>query len=94
MNGLQEILDTIGALINTATPIVVALALLYFLWGVGKYVFSAGDGERQKEGQNIMVWGIIALTVMVSVWGLVQVLADTFDVEVGQDLDNTPGVNL
>jgi len=27
-----------------------------------------------------MLWGIIALAVMVSVWGLVKILGDTFNV--------------
>lgn len=92
--GLQGVLEIFGALITTATPIVIALALLYFLWGAGKYVFAGGDGDRVKKGQDAMLFAIVVLTVMVSVWGLVQLVADTFGVRVGQDLIDVPLVNI
>ena len=34
-------------------------------------------GEDKETGKQIMIWGIIALFVMVSVWGLVNVLSNT-----------------
>ena len=53
-------------------PIVFSLALLLFFWGVVKYIWSEGQGRG--DGKKIMVWGIIALFVMVSVWGIVTFL--------------------
>ncbi len=71
-------------LTNIANPLVVlvvALALVYFLAGVLKYLKpSAGDNERE-EARKHLTFGIIALFVMVSVWGLVRVLKDTFQLE-------------
>lgn len=91
--GLDNIIDTVGNLIGTITPIIVALALLYFFWGLAKYILSAGDEEKKTEGRNIMIWGIIALFVMVSVWGLVGVIADTFGIETGGTIP-IPSVNI
>jgi len=85
---LEDVLDEIGNLINIAGPIVVGLALLYFFWGLASYIFSSDDPEKKESGRNIMIWGVIALFVMVSVWGLVNVLADTFNL----DTQNTPDV--
>jgi TRAP-type C4-dicarboxylate transport system permease small subunit len=51
------------------TPLVFTLALLMFFWGMVKYIKSAGT--EKDEGKKIMIWGIIALFVMSSVWGLV-----------------------
>ncbi|MCH7597831.1 hypothetical protein IID27_02165 [Patescibacteria group bacterium] len=89
------IVGTIGSLIVTITPVIVALALLYFFWGLAKYILAAGDEAAQGEGKRIMIWGIIALFVIVSVWGLVQVLNDTFGIN-QQDLDagDIPSVNI
>ncbi len=90
--GLAGVLSTIAGLINLATPIIVALALLFFFWGLATYILNASDGEKQKEGRNIMIWGILALFVMVSVWGIVNVVRDTFKLN-----DNTitvPGINV
>lgn len=91
---LTNIVDTIGNLIAQITPIIVGLALLYFFWGLAKYVLSAGDEEKKTEGRNIMIWGIIALFVMVSVWGLVQVVASTLNVDTGGGSGTIPRVEL
>lgn len=78
---ISEILLVVKNIIDIATFIVVALALLYFLWGMAKYILTAGDDK--DKGRDMMVYGIIALFVMVSVWGLVRVLARTFGTESG-----------
>ena len=54
---------------ETLIPIAFTLSLLYFFWGVAKYIKSEGDGK--EEGKKIMIWGIVALFVISSVWGLV-----------------------
>src|SRR3989344_3282355 len=90
---LEDTLNEIGNLINVAGPIVIGLALLYFFWGLASYIFSSDDPEKKESGRNIMIWGVIALFVMVSVWGLVNVLSDTFNLETGApDVPNIPGL--
>ncbi len=79
----ESVLYKFQSILNLATPIVVSLALLYFFWGLANYILNSGDEEKKSEGRNIMIWGIIALTVMVSVWGLVRVLAQTFQIQGG-----------
>ncbi len=64
-------------------PIIFAIAFIYFLLGVLKYVRSGGDGDARTEARNMMLYGIIALFVMSAVWGLVQVLADTVEIDTG-----------
>lgn len=78
---VETILGRIAGIINILTILVVALALLAFLYGLMKYLFSLG-GEKDA-GKQIMIWGVVALFVMVSVWGLVRVLSNTFGVGAG-----------
>ena len=65
---------------------------------MAKFILAAGSEEGRKEGRNIMIWGIIALFVIVSVWGLVQVLNNTFlggsrgDTSVDIPIVDVPGV--
>ena len=66
------------SLIDTAVAVVVGLAVLGFFWGVTKYMFSAEDTTKLEEGKKVMVWGLIALFVMVSVWGILRILTYTF----------------
>ena len=80
---LGAILTTIGTLIATATPIVVALALLYFFWGLATYILAAGEEEARAKGRSMMIWGIIALFVIVSIFGIISILQGTFGVTPG-----------
>ncbi len=59
-------------LAETAIPVVASLALLAFFWGLAKFVMQAGDEKKVTEGKSLMIWGTIALFVMVSVWGILR----------------------
>lgn len=66
------------ALINEAfIPLVFAVSLAVFLWGVYRYYFASGDKEK-NEARNFVVYGLIGFFVMVSVWGLVRIVYQTF----------------
>jgi len=80
---LTGMLTTVGNLINQATPIVIALALLYFFWGLANYILHADDPEKKEEGRNIMIWGVIALFIMVSVWGIIRLVQNSFSIQTG-----------
>ena len=67
---LETRMRSVGRLIDIALPIVVAIGLLAFFWGLVKFIF-AGE-EAKKEGQHLMIWGLVALFVMVSVWGILR----------------------
>lgn len=59
------------SLFNIASGLILAAAVVFFLWGVFQYVRAAGDEEAQKTGRSHIINGIIGIAVMVSVWGLV-----------------------
>jgi hypothetical protein len=49
------------------------------LYGIAKsYIFNGGDEAERAKGHQIILWGIIAFVVMISIWGLVNVVATTF----------------
>ena len=88
-----KFIDTIGRFISTLLPIVVALALLYFFWGLAQFILNgSGDDKARTEGKNRMIWGVVALFVMVSVWGLVGFIQNTFGISNTQSV-NVPKVN-
>ncbi len=61
-------------LIKIIIPIIGALALWIFFWGLAKFIKNSGSEKAIEEGKDLMIWGIIALFVMVSVYGLVNLL--------------------
>lgn len=63
------------------TPLISLLlvaAVATFFWGVLKYISNVSSDKDKDKGKDIMWWGIIALFVMVSVWGLVGILKNSF----------------
>lgn len=67
---------------SSIIPFLFAVAVLMFVWGAIKFFIIEADEESKREqGRQFMIWGIIALAVMISVWGLVAVLADTFGIK-------------
>lgn len=83
---LDAALNSIANLIGKLIPLVIGAAVLVFLWGILKFVI-ASDAEDRTAARNFMVFGVIALFVMVSVWGLVNFFRNTLGV---QGSVNTP----
>ncbi len=76
---LLGILCRIGQILNAVVPVLIALGVVYFVWGVITYVISS-DEEAKTAGRNRMIFGIIGLAVIIGLWGLVNVLRGTFGV--------------
>ena len=68
---LGTLLSSISNLINFLLPFLISLAVLFFFWGVVKYVASAGDETARAEGKSFMIYGLLAVVVMVSFWGII-----------------------
>lgn len=78
MQGIKGLMLAVGNIVNLLIPMAAALALLYFFWGLGRFILKSGDAGSHEEGRNMMIWGIVALFVIVSVWGLVGFIQDAF----------------
>jgi hypothetical protein len=72
VSGLHSLLIQIHGLISATIPVLIALGVLAFMWGIVLYLFG-----KKEDGRSAMLWGIIALFVMTSVWGLVGILRGT-----------------
>ena len=76
---LFGVLCRIGQLLNAVVPVLIALGVVYFVWGVITYVI-ANEEEAKKQGRNRMIMGIIGLAVIIGLWGLVKLLSNTLGV--------------
>ena len=74
---LFNLLCQLGSLLNSVVPVLIALGVVYFVWGVITYVI-ASDEEAKKAGRDRIIFGIIGLAVIIAVWGLVAILNRTF----------------
>ncbi len=85
-----ELIDSSSAVVkNVLIPLAFSLALLYFFWGVAKYIkIGAGNEKAAEEGKKIMIWGIVGLFIAFSVWGIITFIQS----ELG--IPNTPNPKI
>ncbi len=86
---VTNIFGVVGGLVDMSIGILITLALATFFWGLVRYLFHLGGEKGADQGKHLMVYGIIALFVMVSVWGLVNFIQSFFGVGGGSyDVSN------
>jgi|SRR3989344_601922 len=69
----QTLVDTLlfmSNILNGVIGLFITLAIVTFFWGLIKYLFNQ-DAENAQEGIKIMFWGVVAIFVMVSIWGII-----------------------
>ena len=65
----------ISTINDVFVPVLFAVAFIVFVWGAFEtFIVGAGSEEVKEKGKNLMLWGLIGFFVMVSVWGLVNIL--------------------
>jgi len=84
MNILSNIISYI---VNPIIYLLVGLAVIYFLYGVFNFVRNASDPTKRIEGASHILWGVVGLAIMLSVFAFVHVIQNT----IGTDsMDVTP----
>ena len=71
LSGLSQLVTEIGQIVSKIIPLMFALAIIYFFWGLIQFLRGAGDPKLHDQGKMHMIYGIIALAVMISVYGLI-----------------------
>jgi uncharacterized membrane protein len=68
----------IGCVLSPLVYLIIGASVIVFLYGVFKFIRAEGDDKQ--AGREFIIWGIVGLFVMVSVWGLVSILSNTFNI--------------
>lgn len=79
LNYASRLLDQAKGLLDQLVVFLIALAVVWFIWNVIRYTMSS-DEEKKGAAKTQMIWGIIAIAVIVSIWGLVAILQNIFGV--------------
>lgn len=74
---INSMFSATKSLLDQGVVILVSLAVCWFIWNVVKYAMSE-DEEGKEKARSQMIWGIIAIAVIVSIWGLVSILQGIF----------------
>lgn len=76
---LESLFQRLTEILNFTIPLLIAIAVIILIVGIIKYITAGDDEEGRKNARNLMIYGIIGLFVIISVWGLVAILEQTFD---------------
>ena len=88
-SSLEEVIINIQAFINsTLIPFVIGLAVLVFIFGLFQFITAGGDEDKLKTARGTIIWGIVIIAVMISVWGLINLVVGTFGL--GQSAGTLP----
>lgn len=75
---LKTILSVFIDIIDATIPLVMLVALLFFVFGAVRLIYGAGDDKSRNAGKQTLLWGTLALFCMVAIWGIVQIIQRTF----------------
>lgn len=91
---IGSFIENISSFINsTLIPLVFGIALLVFLWGIFQYfILGGGDEGKREEGKKLMLYAIIGFVVMVSVFGIVNMIANGLGFSDDESIQNIPNV--
>lgn len=76
---LRGLLGIFSGLINILIPIIFALTAIAISWGVIRaWVMGDSSVEDIERGKHIALVGVIVLTIMISIWGILNLLQRSF----------------
>lgn len=83
---MQEVYKLISKIneyiLNPIILIIFAVALLFFVFGVFEYLWkSHKDPSAIQMGAKHIGWGLLGMFIMVSVFGIIQVIMNTVPVD-------------
>ena len=70
-----------STIINPLIGLMFALAIAYFLWGVFEFIANQSNEEAKTNGRNHMLWGVVGITIMLGVWGILNIIINTFNIK-------------
>ena len=79
MDAASQLLNSFTKyVIDPAILLVFSAGFLVFMYGLVEFMWNMNSGEVSNEGKKHMLWGIIGMLIMVSVYGLLTIIDDTF----------------
>jgi hypothetical protein len=76
-SGEQILTNIITQVFTPLYQIVVGITIIYFLYGVVRYVIDLNNPEKQTTGRSHLLWGLVGLFIVLSVGGILNLLNGT-----------------
>ena len=74
-SGVLGLLNLAQILVTKAVPFLIGLGLLAFFWFLVEFIWKAREsGDAQQKSKSGMFYSIAAIFVMVSIWGIINLI--------------------
>lgn len=73
----------ISQVVNPLIAVLFGIAMIVFIWGVVEFIAKAGSEEARTTGKQHIIWGLVGLAIMISVFGIIEILKNFFLIDVG-----------
>ncbi len=74
INSVANKATSIGSLVIS---IAISLAVVWIIVSIVRYLIAGGE-EQRKKGAAAVLWGVVGLALILSIWGLVYLFTNTF----------------
>ena len=77
----QSIIDGITSTIfQPIAYLLFSLGFLIFMWGLVEFIANPTNSATKEKGKQHMIFGVLGLLIMVSVWGIVDLITNTLGI--------------
>lgn len=78
---LKTLLTDFKGLMNAVISAIFALSIAFFFWGTAQFILNdAGNDKTREDGKKKIIWSIVALFVMVSIWGILRAIGKVTEI--------------
>ncbi|HEY9584831.1 MAG TPA: hypothetical protein VJI33_04670 [Candidatus Paceibacterota bacterium] len=67
-------------IVNPLILLLLATALVVFIWGLVSYFQNMDNAEMRSQGIRHMIWGVVGLVIMISFTGLIRIITNLIGV--------------
>ena len=79
MSTANNILNNfITYIINPAMLLLFACGFFVFMWGLVEFMWGLNQGEASNNGKSHMIWGVVGMVIMASVYSIIGIIDSTF----------------
>ena len=84
-NDIVALEDEILKLLSSIVPVIIGIAVIFFLWAGVRFMKAGDNLEERQNARDLMIYGIVGILVMVSLWGIIQFFGNVLGITPGSD---------
>lgn len=78
MDGREVMAKIVGSIIDPLVLLIFSAGIFLFTWGLVVFLTQLDNPEGRRTGTRHMLWGIIGVFIMATVFGIISIVTETF----------------